>query len=197
MRHSGKFVVRLGSGLHTKLVREAIQQRSSLNSLCRRLLEEGLAAPAVRESHLDVKRYASVIGPMRRRFRGNLLAILLFGSRVTGEAGPKSDTDFLIVLQTKVPVTRSLYQEWDNHVISPPEEIWNPHFVHLPPSPDEAGGLWLEVSSSHLILWEEQGSVAKFLAKLQETIQRKGFRRYWSNGHPFWVKSHAEQNTGS
>ena len=124
---------------------------------------------------------------VKSKWGKNLLGILLFGSQVTGEATASSDTDFLIVLSDEVPLTRSLYRYWDEHLVSDETASINPQFVHLPKSPHETGGLWFEAAMAGEILWDNGGVIRKFLEDVKKRVAADEIRRYWSNGQPYWA----------
>ena len=185
--YSGKFVVRLPPELHQELAHEARSQKRSLNLVCLNLLSVGLRQEKAGGGRSE--RYQAVIPLAQKKFGRDLLTLAIFGSQVSGEATPLSDLDFLVVLSRQVPITRSLYRWWDEEVKVPEDEVWNPQFVTLPRSPEEAGGLWLEVAMAQKILWERGQVVSKFLGRLKKTIAKNEVRRYWSNGQPYWVKA--------
>lgn len=199
--YSGKFVVRLPLELHRKLVSEAQKRRQSLNNICVEFLSEGFKKGG--QSEKIQHKYQNIISMVKNRFGQNLIGILIFGSQISGEATHSSDIDFLIVLSDKISLTRSLYHWWDETTPSESDtlpasdhETINPQFVHIPSYPHESGGLWFEVAMSHNMLWEKGKRVTKFLDALKEMIDKDQIRRYWSNGHPFWVwKKHEEQVT--
>ena len=94
----------------------------------------------------------------------------------------------------EIPLTRSLYQWWDDQVLPPDQMIWNPQFVHLPSSAEQAGGLWFEIALAHQILLEKGGKISDLIASLNSLIADDQVRRYWSNGHPYWVWRNHEKH---
>ena len=190
--YSGKFVLRVPKGTHQTLAKEAEKRSLSLNSLCLQLLDLGFKA-----KENTAHPYPHIIKNLQKKFGENLLGILLFGSQVTGNSTANSDVDFLIVLSDEIPLTRSLYSWWDE-TVSQTGKTLNPQFVHLPQIPSEAGGLWFEISLAHQLLWEKRNHVSKFLEQLQGLMAADRVRRYWSNGHPYWVwrNQHEEHITG-
>lgn len=193
MNYSGRFVLRIPAPLHRRLSREAERRGLSLNELCNLLIESNL------EGRKNDEEKFSFLNPIVKQLTNHfkdLLGVVVFGSQVTGKATQSSDLDLLIVLPSNLPITRSLYRWWDEEIPSVGPITVNPHFVHLPPSPDGAGSLWLEVATAHEILWERNGAVGDVIKKLLEIIALDRVRRYWSNGQPYWVKSHEEQRPG-
>ncbi|HEX5037370.1 MAG TPA: toxin-antitoxin system HicB family antitoxin [bacterium] len=190
MSFSGRFILRVPNALHGRLAREAGSRRISLNRLCTGLLQAGLERKNEPSRRFDS--LSPVVKSLKKRFGKDLLGVLVFGSQVTGRATAASDVDLLIVLHDRIPLTRSLYRWWDESVDSvrlPEEPVVNPQFVHLPETPEEAGGLWLEIASASEILWDGGARLARTLEGLRDLIARDRFRRYWSNGAPYWVKT--------
>ncbi len=181
--HSGKFVIRLGPSLHSRLVKKARDEKVSLNRLCARTLEEGISGvtPASGE-------WQGTVTALRKKFGDSLLGVVLFGSVARGEATESSDIDLLIVVASDVPITRALYRWWDEAIAGQVESNVNPHFIRLPESPGEAGGLWLEVAVASTVLWEREGQVHATLAKLREVIAAGHLRRRLTGGVPYWVR---------
>ena len=196
MVYSGKFVLRIDPPLHSQLVGKAQNRGLSLNRLCVQLIQLGLAGSSENRTQDLGAHYAEAVTLLRRRFGDDLVGVALFGSQVTGESHTGSDHDLLVVLRPAAELSRSLYQWWDDAIQPLRGEIWNPHFVRLPAAPEEVGGLWLEVASSHQIIWEVRTELTHFFSLIHSMIAKQGLRRYWSNGHSYWVKTDAEQNAG-
>lgn len=182
---SGKFVMRLSPAIHESLRREAARRGFSLNSLCEDLLRAGLQQQPSAGAGSE---YSFLLSPLQKRFGSNLLGIFIFGSQVTGEATASSDIDILVVLDRKVPLNRSLYRWWDQQMTAKLRgHVINPQFVHLPPVPEGAGGLWLEVALVHERVWEKGRQVSAFLRKLKQKIGEDAARRHLYQGQPYWV----------
>ncbi len=123
-------------------------------------------------------------------------AVALFGSCARGDAGAWSDVDLLIVVDKKVPVTRSLYRIWDETVaddaaIRALGSSVNPHFAHLPGNRagTAAGGgsLWLEVALHGTILWQRTWALARWLGSARERMAEGAIRRRYAHGQPYWT----------
>ncbi len=195
MRPSGKFVVRVSPELHAQLQETSRARGLSLNELCRNRLAQEAAVqrvPGARLSlsHVLLKDIASLPLPVE--------GIILFGSKVRGDATAASDTDLLIVLNSTVPVSRNNYSVWDERLKKHATEIRElnlvPHFANLPASPTDGGSLWLEVSLNGHILWEkEPARIGGFLYALREAIAEGQFQRKISHGHPYWVRRGDEE----
>jgi len=155
----------------------------SLNRLCNDFLRAGLE----RSGEKSEDRYATLVASLRDKWGSDLLGVYLFGSQVTGKAGPGSDFDFLIVLNPKVALNRALYRWWDEAVVPPQGEEWNPQFVHLPTTPEGAGGLWLDAALAHRKIWEKSGQVEAFFGAVRGLMDRDRVRRHLFQGQPYWV----------
>jgi HEPN domain-containing protein/predicted nucleotidyltransferase len=130
-------------------------------------------------------------GPFGSRLEG----IVLFGSRARGQATVSSDTDLLLCLAPRTPLTRSLYSEWDRLAKTHPEALpvdLSPHFARLPGSPEEAGYLWLEIAGDGIVLWERNGSVSRFLESARRYVASGRAVRGQSGGVSCWVRNDAD-----
>lgn len=167
------------------MAKRAKANRCSLNTLCLDLLTAGLAG-TTREPTWNAH-VRKLIDPLHAHFGEDLLGLLVFGSQVSGEATEQSDLDLLIVLADRLPLHRGLYRWWDQqiHWTGPMEA--NPHFVHLPPTPREAGSLWFEVALQHEIVYQRGRRVEQTVAQLLGLMGTRQVRREWSHGAPYWV----------
>lgn len=188
---SGKFVLRLDPALHEALHEKAANTGLSLNETCVRFLEAGLQQKAAPKPWLAPVRKRLQI--LHRTFGKKMLGAAVFGSQVEGTATPSSDVDLLIVLDSSVPVRRSLYRQWEKSNLQPDSFLINPHFVHFPDSAKEASGLWFEVALEHETIYQQKGCLEAFFAKLLSQIRAGKIRRDWSHGHPYWVWSWNEK----
>ncbi len=184
-------MVRLGSSLHGRLAREAQKRGLSLNRLCECFLEKGLEKQTATEEPPWKKESLRILRRIQQQFAGNLIGLVAFGSQIRGEATSASDLDLLVVVSKEIEIERSLYQGWENNAPSRlPFEV-NPHFVRLPSSASDAGGIWFEIALESEILWQQDQRVTDFLSQIQEAIQSNKVCRFWSNGHPYWVRNAA------
>lgn len=193
---SGRFVFRPGEALHRRLKEKAAASKLSLNRLCVEVLSRSLDEPAclspeafegLNPSLLP----ATVLQLIVRRWRGEIRAIVLFGSAARGEAWASSDLDLLLVLRPGHRLVRELYTRWDTfagELGAKWRDRVSPHFVRLPSRPEEAGGLWLEVALDGVILWDADLAAARFLASLRRFIAARGAERRWTQGVPYWVR---------
>lgn len=179
---SGRFNLRIEPELHMSLRGAARSAGTSLNDYCARKLASPGAAldPA---AAAVVKRAARVLGD-------SLLGVVAFGSWARGEETASSDLDVLLVADRAVPVSRVLYRSWDaGSDISWDGHEVTPHFVHLPPKAAAVSGLWAEVATDGLVLFERALVVSRHLAGVRRRIlggeisaRVAGGQRYWVHG---------------
>ncbi len=177
---SGRFNLRIAPELHASLRAAARSAGTSLNDHCARKLawpgaDLGPAAAAV------VKRAGRVLGD-------SLLGVVAFGSWARGEETASSDVDVLLVTDRGVPVSRALYRRWD----AGPDLGWDghdvtPHFVHLPPKAAAVSGLWAEVATDGLVLFERKLLVSRHLAGVRRRILGGEISSRVVDGQRYWV----------
>jgi predicted nucleotidyltransferase len=132
----------------------------------------------------------SLVRSLVENWRESLVGLAAFGSVVRGEAGPGSDVDLLIVLEPGSRIDRTLYHRWDTLLAglrTPSGGRVEPQFVALPPSPDAAGSLWLEVAREGRVLFERQGRLTRLLIALRDRMMSEAVVRRTTHGHPYWV----------
>ena len=187
--HSGKFVLRVSPFLHQRLAEKAQQQHVSLNQVCVSMLQESLSEKSKTVLPPWQKPAEEILKQMKKKFREDLLGLVVFGSQVRGDATKHSDLDLLVVLDENVPIKRGLYAWWDSVVTwkGNIKEI-NPHFVHLSPSPQQATGLWYEIAMFHKIIFEKGKQISVFIEELILSMEQGKISRSVSNGHPYWIK---------
>ncbi|MFM8707120.1 MAG: nucleotidyltransferase domain-containing protein [Planctomycetia bacterium] len=105
-RASGTFLLRLDPRLHAVLRQEAAAAGPSLNDWCGRTLA---ASPSLEGA-------ADVLIPLRNTLGADLLGVVVYGSFARGELASGSDVDLLVVVSAGVPITRSLYRDWEGAV---------------------------------------------------------------------------------
>jgi hypothetical protein len=191
---SGKFVVRMPGNLHARLKQEALNTGQSLNQLCLARLQANLG-PAV---GLDASRTSAHLIPPHlleaivRQWPKELIGLILFGSAARGEASEASDTDLMLTMKPGVKIMRELYRVWEDFC-HPHFEVQesvriSPHFVCLPGSVQEAGGLWYETAIDGIILWERDSRVSRFLVSVRRAMGQGKIRRRIVHGSPYWIK---------
>jgi hypothetical protein len=197
---SGKFVIRMSGALHGRLKNEAMQTGQSLNQLCvAKLQEDGqhCASPG------DAAAQASLIptdflDKIVRRWHGDIVGLILFGSAARGDATEDSDIDLLLVMRPEVKIARGLYRLWDEfcreHTGAQDYGGISPHFVSLPGSVREAGGLWYEAALDGIALWELDRQVSRFLGSVREAMGQGKIQRRMLHGSPYWIKEFKESD---
>lgn len=185
MNYSGKFVLRVTPETHRRLSDRALNEGVSLNALCVRLLDAGLAAQRLEPRWR--KEIKAILPMLKKRFQKSLLGVALFGSQVAKEATEISDVDVLIVLDQSTLINRSLYRRWEDKVDFKTSIEISPHFVHLPSNKSEFTGFWFEIALNHEILYQKQGCLDKTLRQVKRVIDEGQVVREWCSGHPYWV----------
>lgn len=178
---SGRFLLRAPAGLHRRLDAEARAAGLSFNEYCVRRLALGAAGRAFTETPADLAaRGEEVLG-------GSLIGVVLFGSRVRGDARADSDLDVLFVVEDGTPITRRLRRRWDasaGRATRAPEV--DPHFVHFP-AEDSPSVLWGEAALEGVVVFERGGRVSEALTAVRRAAAEGRWRRRTAHGQPYWV----------
>jgi len=180
---SGKFVLRLPTGVHEALRREASRLGLSLNGLCHQVLAEhihGRSLPFRRENE------SPLVEKIRDLMGDPLVGVVLFGSVARGNSRESSDVDLLVVLDEGQAVTRELYSRWDEHFGA---DRHSPHFVLLPPNPAAVGSLWMEAAVDGVVYYDPDGKVSRLLGEIRRMIADGRLSRRLAYGLPYWVKN--------
>lgn len=178
---SGRFVLRIEPGLHAALRASAKAAGVSLNEFCSmKLAIPAGSMPGLAEAQAPVERAARLLG-------GDLVGIVAFGSWARGEAGPSSDVDLLIVVDSARALTRSLYREWDVEPLTWAGHAVEPHFVHLPDT-TEIGTVWAEAAIDGIVLFERLLAVSRRLAAVRQQIVVGKLVRRVIHGQPYWTE---------
>jgi len=172
-------VLRLDPRLHGLLREDAHAAGVSLNDWCGRTL----TAPGA--GGLDAASIAVL--PIRARLGSDLKGVIIYGSFARGELTAGSDVDLLVELADGVPITRSLYREWEGVV---PQ--WNGreidlHFVHLPPPAARISGSWAEAAVCGIVLYDKDLAVSRRLIGIRERIAAGELVRKMAQGQPYWI----------
>ncbi len=189
--HSGKFVLRIPPALHKELATKARREGLSLNVFCLHLISTAMHRSLLTVPWKD--KLETVVTYLKKYHGKALLGVIVFGSRVTGEATDDSDLDLLIVLDNRIPIRRGLYRGWDRDSPQIGVGLLDPHFTHLPNHVYEAGAVWLEAATSGEIVYDPQHRIQKILMTLQQPIASGTIRRGWSHGHPYWTRNDNEK----
>ncbi len=178
-RRSGRFLLRMSPDLHDTLRSAARAAGLSLNEYCLRRLLTGSVVHD--DAAALVSRAAAVTG---RR----LVGLVLHGSWVRGNAASGSDVDALIVVDRHVSLSRSLYRAWDREPLTWGGRPLDPHFVHLPAAPT-VSGLWAEIATHGLIVFDRDGELGTCLARVRGAIADGRLRRRTAHGQPYWTEA--------
>jgi hypothetical protein len=177
---SGRFVLRLPVGLHAALQSAARAAALSLNEYCvRRLATPGSGLTLDSDAAALVERAAEVTADA-------LIGVVLYGSWARGEAAAGSDVDVLIVVERGLPLRRSLYRAWDQSPARWHGQPVDPHFVH-PPAAGAGGGLWGEVATDGIVVFERGLGVSSILARTRRDIAAGRLVRRVMHGQPYWT----------
>ena len=181
-RPSGRFLLRLDPTLHASLKSAAATAGLSLNDYCARKLALPLDPTALAgDGHEVVQRAAELYGSL-------LLGVVVFGSWARGEAGTDSDVDVLVVLDPRLPLTRSLYAPWDAAPVTWDGRAVEVHLAHLPARGEAASGIWGEVALDGLVVYEQPHRVSARLAEVRREIAAGRFVRNVVQGQPYWTR---------
>jgi predicted nucleotidyltransferase len=177
-----RFLLRVPTRLHETLRAAARDAGLSLNEYCLRRLAVPTSGPG------DTGDAAAAVARAAAAFERDLLAVAAFGSWARGELAASSDVDLLVVLESRVELTRDLYRRWD----AEPPLRWagrpvDVHFAHLP-APDAAGaGVWGEVAVDGVVLFERDLRLSARLAAIRRDIAAGRITRHMVHGQPYWT----------
>jgi predicted nucleotidyltransferase len=183
----------MSGSLHSRLKQEAARTGQSLNQLCVAKLQSNTAYAGINAGTAR----APVISPdflekVFQRWQRDLVGLILFGSAARGDATEDSDTDLLLVMNTRVKIARDLYRVWEefcgDHAGVEVYSRISPHFVTLPPSVQDAGGLWYETALEGIVLWEFDHQVSRFLRSVREAMVQGKIQRRVVHGSPYWIR---------
>ena len=124
----------------------------------------------------------------RRQFRFYLKAVIIFGSWARGDQTSESDLDVLVVLDSKIKITRKLYTEWEEFNfkdVSLPDNL-SIHFSQVPSQ--SLSGFWCEIASDGIVIFDVGLQVSRFLINLREKILSGQYSARFSHGHRYWIE---------
>ncbi|MEI6669693.1 MAG: nucleotidyltransferase domain-containing protein [Acidobacteriota bacterium] len=121
------------------------------------------------------------------QFADKLVGVLAFGSYPRGAASASSDFDTLVVIDESLPLTRSLYRDWDAVPPGGSNRTLDPHFVHIPTLPSTGAGAWCEAAIDGVVLVERNGALTRHLAAVRAEIAAGHFIRRVVHGQPYWA----------
>lgn len=172
-------MLRLDPQLHGLLRDDARAAGVSLNDWCCHTL----AAPGA----AGLAPASIAVQALRSRLRDDLTGVVLYGSFARGEFAVGSDIDLLVVLAAGVPITRSLYRQWEGAVPSWHGREIDLHFVHLPTLADPVSGSWAEAAVCGIVLFEKDLAVSRHLIEVRHRIAAGELRRRTAQGQPYWI----------
>ncbi|MDE0126219.1 MAG: toxin-antitoxin system HicB family antitoxin [Bryobacterales bacterium] len=179
-KRSGRFVLRMPPELHATLHEAARTSGLSLNAYCvRQLAAAGVGGSGDADAMAVVTRAREVAGIA-------LLAVVLHGSWVRGEATHSSDVDALIVVDSRLALTRALYRAWDERPVTWRARRVDPHFAH-PPVDGEFSGLWAELAVDGIVVFEQDWRLSAHLARIRRSIAGGRLVRQVVHGQPYWT----------
>lgn len=181
-RPSGRFLLRVDPGLHTSLKAAARDLGRSLNDYCVRKLSLPVDAAALAEDGPAVVRRAVDL------YGSDLAGVVVFGSWARGEAAGDSDVDLLVVLDDRLPLTRSLYAAWDAEPAKWDNKPVEVHLAHLPRRGEAPSGIWAEVAIDGLVVYERGRQLSARLGDVRREIAAGRFVRRVAQGQPYWTR---------
>lgn len=180
--------------LHGWLKAEALRRGQSLNQVCISKLQAN-GSPIAGSGTMTATTELIIpdfLDAVVRRWPNELLGLILFGSAARGDATEDSDIDLLLVMEPEVKIARGLYRLWEEfcHEYRGAQDHGriSPHFVGLPGSVREAGGLWYETAIEGIVLREGGHQVSRFLGSVREAMGQGKIRRRMLHGSPYWIK---------
>jgi predicted nucleotidyltransferase len=176
---SGRFLLRLDPRLHRLLRMSAAAAGISLNEWCGR----SLAAPGGGGSAAA----ADVMLAIREWLGDRLLGVVVYGSFARGEAAAGSDVDLLVVVADDMPITRTLYRDWDAAVPTWDGREVDIHLVHLPAVDAPLSGTWAEAAVCGIMLFDRDHVVSRRLVDIRMRIAAGESVRRLAQGQPYWV----------
>lgn len=178
---SGRLLLRLPASLHRVVQASADRAGVSVNEYCVRTLSAPGPGLALAGPWLDVLIRADEL------FHGRMAGAIAHGSWARGTAGPDSDLDVAIVLDSDVPLVRSMYRQWDTKPLSWEGRHVDVHFVHLPTSGVPVSAFWYELSIDGIVLSERADAVSSHLRSARHAIASGRVIRKLVQGQPYWT----------
>lgn len=178
---SGRLLLRLPPAVHAVIRVSAQRLGVSVNEFCVRRLATGGPTLGLREP------WPELVTRANGQFGPALAGVLAHGSQVRGTAHVGSDIDALIVVDPTIPLTRSLYDEWEASPLDwqgPPLDV---HFVHLSNAGDPPSGLWCEAATEGVVVWERDEALTAWLLYVRQEIAEGRLVRRFAQGQPYWV----------
>ncbi len=176
-------MLRIEPALHGQLRSAARRAGLSLNDYCARTLT---LAPGSAGAPPPI---AAAVEHAAALFRDRLVGVAAFGSWCRGEIMDGSDVDLMVVLDRTVHLGRRLYSRWDGAQIAWQGHPLEPHFVHLPEPEKSVAGLWAEVATDGIVLYERAFTLSRRLGQVRRDITAGRLVRRVVHGQPYWALS--------
>jgi hypothetical protein len=137
---------------------------------------------------VDAGNAADAVRRAASLFADDLVGIAAFGSWVRGEAAATSDVDLLVVIDSRVPLTRDMYRLWDEAPVTWGDRPVEVHFAHLPDPGTVTGGVWAEVAMDGIVLFERRLGLSRNLALVRRAILSGRLVRRLAHRQPYWTE---------
>jgi predicted nucleotidyltransferase len=176
-----RVLLRLPVDLRRALAAQAAHEQTSVNELCvQRLSGPDLPFLPRRDVAALLARARAVAGP-------HLQGVLVHGSFARGEARAASDVDVLVVVDRTLPLTRTLYRQWDAETPSWAGRSIDAHFIHAPAVGTRPSSVWCEAATEGLVLFDATGAVSRSLVAARAAIAQGDLVRKIVHGQPYWT----------
>jgi hypothetical protein len=120
-----------------------------------------------------------------------LVGVAVFGSWARGEAASDSDLDLLVVLDEHLPITRRLYDPWDQQPLFWEGLRVEPVFSHLPETGTPVSAVWAETAVDGIVLYERGLTLSRVLMGIRRAIAAGLQVRKSAGGSVYWVAEDA------
>lgn len=175
------FVLRLPASLHLRLKNLAITQRKSLNQVCTGILESGSLSP------FDSFDFSPAFWATVAKVKLDVKGVLLYGSYARGDNFDDSDIALMVVVSSDQKIDRKFYRKWDEAADMLSEYSLDVHFSHLPESQTKVKGIWAELATEGLVLWEHNFQVSRYLIAVRKLITTGTLKKKKVHGHSYWT----------
>ncbi len=127
-----------------------------------------------------------VVSKLREGLGGDLVAVVLFGSRARGEAHEGSDWDVLVIAR-RLP-ERTLERAIQLKQMLPPEHRGEVSLLAKTPEEfmSNLPDLYLDIALDGIVLYDTDEYMTKRLRFLKALIQRRGLQREREDGDLIW-----------
>jgi len=179
---SGKFVLRVGAQLHSRILTYARRRKLSLNTACVNLLRPALEGNSVSKGlPFALEKLLST----ECALAAQIIGIVMFGSWARGEATAASDIDVLVVLANEIPISKQLYTEIDR--VLGTDSSLSIALVNSPNQQTRPGSIWLEVAQDGIVVFDKEYQIARTLGRIRRSISSGMAIRRETHGQGYWV----------